>query len=719
MRQVCCFFNLASSLPPPNMSKVIQVMFEETQQKDATRPRAVLVLDVSDSMKDYNRLKTLKEAVDGFLLCLLDNVLELAIVTFSSAAEVLNSTHTPGGTIVLLTDGVENVAPYIDDVMPELFAANVELVTMAMGDKVEDKLEKLAAENKGKTYFFPDRTESTSRAYIESANSVAHESINHRSGLTTRCETAKGNASEPMDTTASDNSEFTPQIVTFKANIEMLHLEVTSKLDNLADIFQSASTECFHDPGYDSNVRMQMAFGDALGLDIRDTLKPIYPGTWVLRVVTTTKKRIVINMLVMSQVRHLNSKPIVTLCEVSEQEFSDPHDAVIFVDVSKGDNVVLDASVMAMVINTQGLRCPIRLRDDGHDPDIMKHDGTYSGYFTQFTGQGRYSVMAYVDGDQKTRHAYRRPGFPPDAIVWDGNRHRVPSNEVPIRPAPANYIFKDTLLGDLEPTQPFQRVTGGASFKVTRDLRQTDVPPGSIMDLRAVEGHVEVDGTPIVRLTWTWPGAHMTHGIAAAVEIRGGTNRDDLESHFDRHEVISNVVKGNLDPLYAGSKHDVTIALPRNWVTTTYDHGEFNLKAYLAARVINADGLMSEPSRKVIAEFDITNFAANLRTTAADITTGEKHHTQPGPAATNTAEGEDSSKIEEPSVTAEEEDLRKNEEPSVTAEEEDQSKNDELSVLVCILLALVAGVVLMSIIILLLLVKSRSIAENDSVIKEM
>ncbi|KAH7974248.1 hypothetical protein HPB49_012902 [Dermacentor silvarum] len=297
MRQVCCFFNLASSLPPPNMSKVIQVMFEETQQKDATRPRAVLVLDVSDSMKDYNRLKTLKEAVDGFLLCLLDNVLELAIVTFSSAAE--------------------------------------------------------------------------------------------------------------------------------------------------------------------------MAFGDALGLEYVTT-QAYLSGYVGASSGDHNQKRIVINMLVMSQVRHLNSKPIVTLCEVSEQEFSDPHDAVIFVDVSKGDNVVLDASVMAMVINTQGLRCPIRLRDDGHDPDIMKHDGTYSGYFTQFTGQGRYSVMAYVDGDQKTRHAYRRPGFPPDAIVWDGNRHRVPSNEVPIRPAPANYIFKDTLLGDLEPTQPFQRVTGGASFKVTR-----------------------------------------------------------------------------------------------------------------------------------------------------------------------------------------------------------------------------------------------------------
>ncbi|XP_070397118.1 uncharacterized protein [Dermacentor albipictus] len=102
--------------------------------------------------------------------------------------------------------------------------------------------------------------------------------------------------------------------------------------------------------------------------------------------------------------------------------------------------------------------------------------------------------------------------------TWPGTHMThgvVSSNELPIRPAPANYTFKDTLLGDLEPTRPFQRITGGASFKVTRDLRRSDVPPANIMDLRAVEGHVEIDGTPIVRLTWTGPGAHITHGVVS------------------------------------------------------------------------------------------------------------------------------------------------------------------------------------------------------------
>ncbi|XP_075560529.1 uncharacterized protein LOC142592756 isoform X2 [Dermacentor variabilis] len=161
--------------------------------------------------------------------------------------------------------------------------------------------------------------------------------------------------------------------------------------------------------------------------------------------------------------------------------------------------------------------------------------------------------------------------------------------------------FQGYPLGDdLEPTHPFQRITGGASFKVTRDLRRSDVPPACIMDLRAVEGHVEIDGTPIVRLTWTWPGAHMTHGVAAAVEIRGANNRGNIETDFDSFEVMSNVMNGNLCPLPAGFTHDVTIALPRNWQTKAHGDKDFVLKAYLAARVINAHGLKSESPGKLL-----------------------------------------------------------------------------------------------------------------------
>ncbi|XP_072140475.1 calcium-activated chloride channel regulator 3A-1-like [Dermacentor andersoni] len=289
-------------------------------------------------------------------------------------------------------------------------------------------------------------------------------------------------------------------------------------------------------------------------------------------------------MLVMSQVREVNSKPIVAACEMSEEEITEPKDAVLLVDVSKGENVVLDASVTAVVINRKGFKCPVPLWDNGDDPDIMKNDGTYSGYFTNFMGPGRYSVMAYISGNKKTSQAYRRLGFPPDATVSDGHRKRLLSKEVPIRQAPADYKFKDTLLGDMVPTHPFQRVVVGGSFKVTSDLRQTDVPPSKIRDFRVTDGYVEADSTPIVRLQWTWPGAHMTHGVAESLQIRGGPQGDNLPADFESYEVITNVVRGDLDPRPGGSKHDVSIALPREWATTSPGDEELKLKAFLVAR---------------------------------------------------------------------------------------------------------------------------------------
>nr|XP_054924930.1 calcium-activated chloride channel regulator 1-like [Dermacentor andersoni] len=210
-------------LPTPNMSKPVLVEFDEIQQKPGTSLRAVLVLDLSKSMNAQKRLETLKDVLDDFLLSLLDDLVQLAIVTFSTVAKVLHpmmavnhqtvegfrdavknmsvvartcigcglqralevlntSSETPEwAIIVLFTDGMENEYPSIDDVWPQLLASKVQVVTMAMGDNAEDRLEELAAETKGQSYFFPDPLENTVGSDIEDANSQAHERTHHPS----------------------------------------------------------------------------------------------------------------------------------------------------------------------------------------------------------------------------------------------------------------------------------------------------------------------------------------------------------------------------------------------------------------------------------------------------------------------------------------------------------------------------------------------------------
>nr|XP_054924931.1 uncharacterized protein LOC129383928 [Dermacentor andersoni] len=444
---------------------------------------------MSSTLQGNRRLETLKDVLDGFLPSLLGDLVELAIVTFSTVAkvqhplmavnhqtvegfrdavknmsvvsrtcigcglqralEVLNtSSETPeGAIIVLLTDGMENEYPSIDDAWPQLLASKVQVVTMAMGDNAEGRLEELAAATKGQSYFFPDPLENAVTTYIEGASSQAYERTYHQS--------------------------------------------------------------------------------------------------------------------VMQQ-------------------------------------------------NQTRRRVGIRVLD--------------------------------------------------------------------------NYTFVDTLLGKQKPTAPFQRVTVGTYFMLTSNLQQKDVPPGRIWDFRAVSGYVEIDRTPIVCLTWTWPGAHMTHGKATEVEIRGGTDEDYLQSHFDSHEVMSNVVKGNLQALAPGSQHEVTIALPRNWATSAQGV-DFKLEAYLGARVINAEGLKSKLSNTVLVPFEISNFTAySMRRASATTTRASRQPTNPVPGRTA------------PETPYEDKDAA----TTTTPAKVESGIDDKPSVITWILLALVAGFVVVFVAIILL-----------------
>ncbi|XP_065281764.2 calcium-activated chloride channel regulator 1-like isoform X1 [Dermacentor albipictus] len=799
-------------LRPLNMGKKIEVDIVEIQQKPGMAVSAVLALDVSTSMHDYQRLETVKEAVDRFLWCLRDNIVTLAIVTFSTTAEVrhpmvvVNETTLKGfqdvvrelqpsgytcigcalklslevlksskqnadaSLIVLLTDGQENQQPSIEEVSPELSDTGIAVRTMAMGDEAEETLEELAAATKGKSYFFPDRINNPSRAYIEVLTSHAHKSTHHLSGLTTFNETAKAAAMVPIegrdDTTSLYDRNFMPPLAAIKANAEMSYGDAPNHLRDLgvaerAEIFDPANSECFQQLGHDLSIIMQMAFVDSINADVNDSLNmitvmlttknftrtleetfmldgdlgsntviivarlspgssslstllvdptgqscencqeedrglrktvtipsPATPGAWIVRVLSSSEEQVMVNIMVMSQARDLKQEPIVVTCEMSDQVVSTPEEAIILADLRKGEKVVLDATVTAMVVSQTDLSCPVQLRDDGKDPDIFANDGTYSAYFTRFTGGSRYSVMAYVYGGKKTKHAYRRLGFPyEENITFVNNPVGISTKPSTYKLLPTNYVPTDTLLQDFERTPPFQRVAIGASFKVKNNLVETDVPPGCIWDLKTAGGHVELDRTPIVTLTWTWPGARMTDGKAAALELRGGTDEDRVFSDFDSQELMSSVVDGNLEPLPAGSKHMVTISLPRRWETAPRSDDSFYLTAYLAARVVNADGLKSKRSNVVRVMFEIENITTSLPRAVSDrVTTVTSTCIKPA---------------QDQAITP-------------TAEVGNEREKDKTSVYIWIVLLAVAAVVFMSISIMLLL-KSRSnnLQENE------
>nr|XP_054927878.1 uncharacterized protein LOC129385320 [Dermacentor andersoni] len=208
----------------------------------------------------------------------------------------------------------------------------------------------------------------------------------------------------------------------------------------------------------------------------------------------------------------------------------------------------------------------------------------------------------------------------------------------------------------------------------------------------------------------------MTHGKAAEVEIRGSTNKEDLERDFDSQEQLSTVVKGNLDPLPGGSKQDVMIALPREWEMTRPGDRDYKLEAYLAARVINADGLKGKLSRSITLLFTIPNFTAESLTTGASIHSRAVPNTKPAPARTTRTPAKPYTNTAQATTSTLPTKAEPARNPAATAtpEAEHARKNDHPSVIIWILLALVAGVVMTAItIILLLRAKSNPIAEDQ------
>ncbi|KAH6933999.1 hypothetical protein HPB50_019392 [Hyalomma asiaticum] len=664
------------SLPRPDMSKRIEVAFKETQQREDMSQRVVLVLDVSNSMKRNERMKFLKEATTRYVQDIEDGSKRLAIITFSTnatvhhplmsvdadtrqgfldtikelkpdrrtcigcglqeALEVLTTRdETPeGGIIVLMSDGGENESPKLSDVMPLLTAAKVEVSTLALGAMAEENLEKLATATRGKAFFFEDLKGNTAlrmeTAFVEATTTQAGADKDYVTFID--AERTFMNKLEENFTLESSLGNNTVVVVE-RVKPTSGHMTVT-----LIDPSGQECDKCA-DHGVDRMKKIVVP-------------SPAQPGVWTIRVDIPGSQEAEVNVQVKSRGKDPNSEPIRVNCRMASLEVRKPDEAIIYADVSKGKKVVLDATVVAEVNGPNPPhKSTVALLDDGKDPDIAADDGTYSGYFVQFTGKGRYTVTAHVSDDRRARVSDRRIasgsffstatfGLAPDTLVPDTEaKFEYPIDDFEdeddgnTTAAVSNHTSSTS-----EPAGAFQRVAVGGSFQVMEDILQKHVPPSTIIDLKVVDVRPLADDTLAVRVTWTWPGAHLTSGNASSVEIRASKDPAKLDSDFNKQEqmTIADVIEGDLDALPAGREHVVTFRFDTKWATRGPD-GALDWKAFLAARVSNSDGLESNTSNVVQVSYTIpapltttlaTTTVATTTTTTTGTTTTEATTTQ-------------------------------------------------------------------------------------------
>lgn len=653
------FLNLAV----PNPSKPIQVTFEEAQQKDDIVQRVILVLDVSTSMNINGRLTFLQEAVTRYVEDIEDNSRRLAIVAFSTKATVvhpldlvngntrqgyLNQTRAltwngftcigcglksalelltspnetaEGGLIVLMSDGEENQNPRIATMLPKVVQAKVVVSTVALGSTADNKLEELAIATHGKAFSFQDLQVNLGlemeRAFVQAT--TTQDGSTHQSQTLMKAEEVFNGTFEKtfhIDSGVGNNTE----VYVYKNHPAAIEAW-------LVDPHGQRCQDCDIIDGGGNYSRILIP-------------SPAEVGDWTLRLSSNSSDEIGVSLQVRSKARTTSDvEPIRVTCTLGSILVGRPDEAVIYATVKKGSRVLLDAVVYAEVTGPNPPhKSSYRLYDNGEVPDNQADDGTYSGYFSKFTGQGRYAVTAHVKNQNTTRLADPAVGSgsffteaifaPTTSLGTSPHASSEPAMEDDdfIVVDPNGHATHMAPTGIAEAVDPFQRVVSGGSFQVTDDIWEQQVPPRDISDLDVADVQPGPNGTLLVKLTWTWPGAHLNSGNASSVEIRAGKEHRRLKESFESGVEITegNVVEGDLNPLPPGAKHVVTLSLPAVFASPQ-GSGVSNWNVYLAARVSNSDGLKST-SNTAYASY-IPDLVPTTVTTTTETTTNEARTT--------------------------------------------------------------------------------------------
>jgi len=292
----------------------------------------------------------------------------------------------------------------------------------------------------------------------------------------------------------------------------------------------------------------------------RHTVALAQEGRWVYQI-AASEDLASISIKVESKSREPSTEPVMTRCWISsEAQDLDTTTNVklgVVAEVSQGSKPVVGAKVEAIVErpmdSNNNTQPPIELDllDNGGGADKIRNDGTYSRYFTQYTGKGRYSVKCQVSGDSDTGV---NGGFI-GARVFP----KVPDPHSPLC-CGSDAMPEGSLV---TPTGNFTRHAAGGAFRVKNDVDPSvdNFPPGKVTDL-AVSN---LDNA--VHLWFTSPGDDLdsTDPVAGYTIKYSSTAGNLTGSSFDNEDFNSvitedDLLDSDLTPVGGGTVKEIKIS---------------------------------------------------------------------------------------------------------------------------------------------------------------
>ncbi|XP_075543067.1 calcium-activated chloride channel regulator 2-like isoform X2 [Dermacentor variabilis] len=536
--------------------------------RSGSRPgRLVLVMDVSASMAQGDRLAQLRRSVCRFLEDgAPDHSLELSMVVFSQKALILeplaklNDTVRrrlkeaalpvsvggrtsmgagitaalkalePGGAegsaVLLITDGEENEPPFLRDVLPLLLQKKVTLHTLAVKTDAQASLQKAARDTGGRA-FTTVGSDDVVTEIADALSSVAVEQLDEKARPVTIF-------SESVNVTRFDVplDEALGRATRFVSSSE--HLEVVSPL---GERFRGS---------YDASLKRSKLLLDSA-----------WTGWWTVHLTEPARVSITSWPSRLGPVTQLRT--FLGNC-VLKRAASHLPPAVLHAELVRGARPLLGAYVTASVRTPGGREVHLLLRDDGAGIDVAAGDGVYSAAFFAFDVAGHYAVQMRARGRREARNG-----------KWSFSRF-----------ADAGSLWVGAVDSDLA------------------------YAPATVRDLR-VEGVRRTAQGWLVTLAWTASGDQQDQGTSARVELfvakTASALRNVLEGSQKNktsvHRVTeSKLVAGSrLTPVPpAGHLHRVSIVNAR----PTSDHVH---ELYFAVVAVSHSGVPSALSNVAAASF--------------------------------------------------------------------------------------------------------------------
>lgn len=505
--------------------------------KKASKADIVLVIDVSGSMDSYSRIDNAARAAKNFV----DRTEQgsyVAVVSFDDTAateigltEITDEdsrtdvkdevpTDDSGGTtsigagmqqakalldasdhelnkvMVLLTDGEENEDPRIADVLDSIVDANIKVYAVGLGAASDQQLQDVADQTGGVYYFAQDGDiQALNEAYTSAALLIASQPGNTLANETQNIVVDATNSFDAF----IDSSLGQHTIFTFSgAALEMADIEVTlTEPDNY--ILNSTYS------GYSRD--------NALGIIMFRIEGIAESGAWVAQVTNWGASSAEVNMEVTSY--QAPYQAAVTLSAwLGKNSVTHPEPLAIFASLISTESIIA-ADVWAEVTPPSGSSVIFTLSDNGQGADQFPLDGTYSGFYTQYNGNGRYSVRVFADNlsaeAQLGAQFKDGPGVQSDqvtAMALEGNLLASDGSGMVAR------VMSNPAA---ELTENFERVTGAGAFELAGYVAGDIIEPNRILSLSVINtGQVP----PAIVLGWIAPGDDMDNGTAASYDLR-------------------------------------------------------------------------------------------------------------------------------------------------------------------------------------------------------